>query len=626
MKMSVAGFVILIICFISFFFSISRSAGDTLNATQSLKDGDTIVSAEGSFEMGFFPPGKSEKRYVGIWYNKIATGTVVWVANRDIPLNDSSGVLKFSGQGDLVLVNGTNNIIWSSRLSRSATNPVARLLDTGNLVVGDVNGDDPENLLWQSFDYPGNTFLAGMKGGIDLRTGLERVLTSWKSPDDPSVGEYSNRLHPGGVPQILLWKGSVLRFRSGPWNGLWFSGMPNLKPNQIYTSEFVFNDTEIYYKYELINSSVVARIELTPDGALQGYIWVHRTQEWNLYIGASMDDCNRYALCGAHGSCNINNSPACGCLKGFIPKLPEEWAAADWSNGCVRKVSLDCREGEDFLKYSGIKLPDTRQSWYNKTMKLEECKRVCLKNCSCTAYANMDIRGGGSGCILWFNDLIDIRQYNENGQDIYIRLAASEIAAYRSSKGKERVRKIIILVLSFAIVLLGLFLIFVILKRRKKFRRKGAVVLNRGQEVPEERETDDLELPLFDFATLTDATGYFLMSNMLGQGGFGSVYKAWRLFNEESFIELIDESVKDSCNIAEVLRSVHVGLLCVQQSPEDRPSMSTVVLMLSSDIILPQPKKPGFYAERSLIGGDSSTGKQDTSSTNEVTVTLLEPR
>ncbi|XP_031276352.1 G-type lectin S-receptor-like serine/threonine-protein kinase At4g27290 [Pistacia vera] len=825
MKISVAGFVILIICFISFFFSISCSAGDNLNATQSLKDGDTIVSAEGSFEMGFFTPGKSKKRYVGIWYKKIANGTVVWVANRDIPLNDSSGVLKFS-EGDLVLVNSTNNIIWSSRLSRSATNPVARLLDTGNLVVVDVNDDDPENFLWQSFDYPGNAFLAGMKAGIDLRTGLKRDLTSWKSSDDPSVGEYSNRLHPGGVPQILLWKGSVLRFRSGPWNGLRFSGMPNLKPNQIYTFEFVFNDTEIYYKYELINSSVVTRMELTPDGALQRYIWVDRTQEWNLYLGASMDDCDRYALCGAHGSCNINNSPACGCLKGFVPKFPEEWVAADWSNGCVRKVSLDCREGEDFLKYSGIKLPDTRQSWYNKTMNLEECKRVCLKNCSCTAYANMVIRGGGSGCILWFNDLIDIRQYNENGQDIYIRLAASEIAAYRSSKGKERVRKIIIPVLSFAIVLLGLFLIFVILKRRKKFRRKGAVVLNREQEVPEERETDDLELPLFDFATLTDATGYFSMSNMLGQGGFGSVYKgtlndgqeiavkrlsetsrqgidefknevscivklqhrnlvkllgccihaeerlliyeympnkslnffifdqnrsrlldwpkrfniingiargilylhqdsrlriihrdlkasnilldydmnpkisdfglarifggdetaantkkvvgtygymspeyaidglfsvksdvfsfgvlvlemvsgkrnrgfthsdhklnllghAWRLFNEERFIELIDESVKDSCNIAEVLRSVHVGLLCVQQSPEDRPSMSTVVLMLSSDIALPQPKKPGFYAERSLIGGDSSTGKQDTSSTNEVTVTLLEAR
>jgi hypothetical protein len=49
-----------------------------------------------------------------------------------------------------------------------------------------------------------------------------------------------------------------------------------------------------------------------------------------------------------------------------------------------------------------------------------------MKNCSCTAYANLDIREGGSGCLLWFSDLIDIRQFNDNGQDIYIRMAASE--------------------------------------------------------------------------------------------------------------------------------------------------------------------------------------------------------
>lgn len=84
--------------------------------------------------------------------------------------------------------------------------------------------------------------------------------------------------------------------------------------------------------------------------------------------------------------------------------------------------------------------------------------------------------------------------------------------------------------------------------------------------------------------------------------------------------------MKELWNISEVLRSIHVGLLCVQQSPEDRPGMSTVMLMLSSDIALAQPKKPGFYLERSLTEGDSSTGKQDLSSTNEVTVTLLEPR
>jgi hypothetical protein len=59
-------------------------------------------------------------------------------------------------------------------------------------------------------------------------------------------------------------------------------------------------------------------------------------------------------------------------------------------------------------------------------MNLKECEMVCLKNCSCSAYANLDISKGGSGCLLWFGDLIDIRNLSVNGQDIYIRMAASE--------------------------------------------------------------------------------------------------------------------------------------------------------------------------------------------------------
>ena len=80
-----------------------------------------------------------------------------------------------------------------------------------------------------------------------------------------------------------------------------------------------------------------------------------------------------------------------------------------------------------FLKYSDVKLPDTRNSWVNENMNLKECASMCLRNCSCTAYANSDIRDGGSGCLLWFGDLNDITEYIENGQDFYIRMAEEEL-------------------------------------------------------------------------------------------------------------------------------------------------------------------------------------------------------
>ena len=124
-----------------------------------------------------------------------------------------------------------------------------------------------------------------------------------------------------------------------------------------------------------------------------------------------------------------NNVPKCECLKGYVPKFPEQWNISYWSDGCVRRTELDCNNNnvDGFLRYSDMKLPDTSSSWFNKTMNLEECQKSCLKNCSCTAYANLNICNGGSGCLLWFDDLIDMRKFNRLGQDLYIRVPASEL-------------------------------------------------------------------------------------------------------------------------------------------------------------------------------------------------------
>ena len=63
-------------------------------------------------------------------------------------------------------------------------------------------------------------------------------------------------------------------------------------------------------------------------------------------------------------------------------------------------------------------------------------------------------------------------------------------------------------------------------------------------------------------------------------------------------MELLDECLGESCTVSEVLRCIHLSLLCVQQRPEDRPSISSVVVMLGSESALPQPKQPGFFLEK----------------------------
>ena len=88
---------------------------DLISDSKFLTEPDTLVSPAGIFELGFFRPGSSENKYVGIWYKKISDQTVVWVANRDFPLpGASSGILKIISPGNLVLINDTNVVVWSS--------------------------------------------------------------------------------------------------------------------------------------------------------------------------------------------------------------------------------------------------------------------------------------------------------------------------------------------------------------------------------------------------------------------------------------------------------------------------------------------------------------------------------
>ncbi|KAL5547448.1 hypothetical protein UlMin_002679 [Ulmus minor] len=61
---------------------------------------------------------------------------------------------------------------------------------------------------------------------------------------------------------------------------------------------------------------------------------------------------------------------------------------------------------------------------------------------------------------------------------------------------------------------------------------------------------------------------------------------AWRLWKEGNALELIDESLVLSYSNSEVLRCMHVSLLCVQQHPDDRPTMSSVVSMLGNQTAL----------------------------------------
>ncbi|XP_070677635.1 cysteine-rich receptor-like protein kinase 10 isoform X6 [Malus domestica] len=100
---------------------------------------------------------------------------------------------------------------------------------------------------------------------------------------------------------------------------------------------------------------------------------------------------------------------------------------------------------------------------------------------------------------------------------------------------------------------------------------------------------------------------------------------AWQLWNETKGLELMDPLLKDSCSPNEFLRYIHIGLLCVQEDANNRPTMSSVVLMLKSEtIILPRPEKPAFFTG-GYVDHHDQVRPQDCSG-NGLTISIDVPR
>nr|XP_027074298.1 G-type lectin S-receptor-like serine/threonine-protein kinase At1g11300 [Coffea arabica] len=108
---------------------------DTITITQPIQDSEAIVSSGQKFKLGFFSPEKSSDRYAGIIYNLPGTAAVIWVANRERPLDDATGTVAILEDGNLAVLNGAKDILWSTNISSSSANYSAQLLDTGNLVL-----------------------------------------------------------------------------------------------------------------------------------------------------------------------------------------------------------------------------------------------------------------------------------------------------------------------------------------------------------------------------------------------------------------------------------------------------------------------------------------------------------
>ncbi|KAK0578776.1 hypothetical protein LWI29_016074 [Acer saccharum] len=183
--------------------------------------------------------------------------------------------------------------------------------------------------------------------------------------------------------------------------------------------------------------------------------------------------------------------------------------------------------------------------------------------------------------------------------------------------------------------------------------------------LPGKIDISTIESLQFDFGTIQAATNGFSTDNKLGEGGFGVVYKgvlsngqeiavkrlsrssgqdgaedllnyAWKHWRDGTPTQLLDSTLTDSYSRNEVIRCIHIGLLCVQEDPVARPTMATVVLMLNSySVTLALPQQPAFFygtrtdiSKQFTIGTDSDQSKSKSVqwSVDDSSITEVYPR
>ena len=262
--------------------SSDSSLTDKLVQGQLLKDGMLLVSAFGNFKLGFFSPAMSNRteRYLGIWYNTPAdtlgwyyhnhtgfshygTGEPAWIANRNTPILDHSGVLTVdSTDGNLKILHNGGNPIAVSSVEGASNNTSATLLQSGNLVLREMETDGTiKRVLWQSFDYPTDTLLPGMKLGINLQAGHQWFLQSWLDYSFPAQGSFTLGIDPDVTKQLIIrWRGETIYWTSG----LLLNGNFNFSRSWNVSFSYTSNEQEKYFKYSL-NEGVTSSVFLGID-------------------------------------------------------------------------------------------------------------------------------------------------------------------------------------------------------------------------------------------------------------------------------------------------------------------------------------------------------------------------
>ncbi|XP_022769646.1 G-type lectin S-receptor-like serine/threonine-protein kinase SD2-5 [Durio zibethinus] len=436
---------------------------------------------------------------------------VVWSANRNNPVKYQA-LLQLTPEGGLILKDGDGDVVWSPNTLGNSVSRL-KLSADGNLMLFDKTN----KIVWQSFDYPTDSLVLGqtLVSGQKLRASV--------SPFNSSEGLYAFAIIDGLLTAYM-----------------------DVYPSQIYYRTLFLEENISRHSYVKYNRSSMVRslhlpdsanfIQLGSDGHLRAYEW--RESTWVVVDLFGINRCSYPLACGKYGVCL---EVGCDCPEAATQSQITYFKPINYNRrdlGCSATLPISCELSvhQSLLELQGIYENDSFLFTSNDNNKsIEDCKEVCLKNCSCKAVIQID------GYCHFLSEVLSLKTYKSSFYDSYNTSVFIKVQNFPSAenpkknplsqKFSQRKRQDMAVILGSTLGgISGVLLIctFCFLRIKK------------GLKEVEEDYLDDISgMPTrFSFEELKSVTKNF--SNKLGEGGFGSVFQGTLPSGSEVAVKYLD--------------------------------------------------------------------------------------
>ncbi|KAK2386681.1 putative receptor protein kinase ZmPK1 [Trifolium repens] len=377
--------------FLIFLFHFQHSSSFSLSVEKP--EQDILVSPKGTFTAGFYPAGENAY-FFAIWFTQkyinLTNATIVWMANRDQPVNGKCSKLSLLKTGNLVLTDAAHSVIWSTNTNSSKPLELV-LYETGNLVLREhaTNGF----ILWQSFDFPTDTLLPEQ-----IFTRYMKLVSS-KSDNKYSSGFYKLFFDNDNLLRLLYDGPQVSSiYWPNPWLVSWDAGRSSYNNSRVAKLDVLGNfssSDDFTLKTSDYGTVIQRRLTLDFDGNVRAYSRKHGQDKWSISGQFHQQSFKIHGVCGPNSIC-INNPRTgrkCLCLPGYS-RIDNQ----DWSQGCKPNFELPCKNKTKtktrFQRFPHVEFYGYDYH-YQANYTYKQCKHFCLRMCQCIAFQYRLVRDQG---------------------------------------------------------------------------------------------------------------------------------------------------------------------------------------------------------------------------------------